>query len=368
MPRRTVREMAEHEACCPVCAARREEMYELIRNLHTLDSDIETPDELSIAWRQMIRMEKPPKRRIDTNIRLWIAVAALLVIMFGGATLVHMGLIPASFNSGDIPSDTLLPPISGIFAKTEQGGSALSSGDSSLLAPSGGAYKLLRNGSYTIKTTSFDEDRNAILDLTIQYGGWAQRNSVSGDPLTQEGKGGRFCALQIRVPETMLGGFLRSLDSLVDVTSSELQQQDYSDQYAETTTKLAGLQSQLVRLKQLLADTTGIEEIMTIEARIADLEAQISSIQGTLEGWDSRAMYPQIDIALTEMAVIPEGIGSTLWSRMRTQFGISMHAVGSYFMDMLVFITIAAPWIMVVAIMAGMALLVEKWHWRSKQL
>jgi hypothetical protein len=363
-----VREMAEHEAGCPVCAARREEMYELIRSLHTLDSDIEPPDELSISWRQMIRMEKPPKRRIDTNIRLWVAVAALLVIMFGGATLVHMGLIPASFSQGEIPSDTLLPPISGVFAGAGQGGSTLSSGESPLLAPSGATYKLLRNGSYTVKTTNFDEDRNAILDLTLQYGGWAQRNSVSGDPLTQDGKGGRFCTLQIRVPETMLGGFLRSLDSLVDVTGSELLQQDYSDQYAETTTKLAGLQSQLARLEQLLADTSDIEEIMTIEARIADLEAQISSVQGTLEGWDSRAMYPQIDIALTETAIIPVGIGSTLWGRMRTQFGVSMRAVGSYFIDMLVFLTIATPWIMVVAIMAGMALLVEKWHWRSKQL
>ncbi|MDR0396988.1 MAG: DUF4349 domain-containing protein [Oscillospiraceae bacterium] len=342
-------------------------MYELVQHLHTLDADIEPPDELSIAWRQMIRMEKPSKRRIDTNVRIFIAVAALVAILFGGATLVHVGLIPGAARVENAGADGLFPPGSDtVYTNADQGG-LLAEGDAQQIQSVADAQRRLRSGSYTVKTNNFDDDKDAILKLTLQYGGWAQYEAVSGLPLTRDGKGGRFCSLQIRMPEKSLGGFLRALDSIVDVEDSELQQQDYTDQYAEMTTKLASCKNQLDRFIQLLGETSSIEEKMTIERGISDTEAQISSIQATLENWDARALFSQIDIAMTETADPIEALGVTLWGRMRTQFGMSARAVGNYFMDMLVFITIAAPWILVVVIMAGTALLVEKWHWRSRQ-
>jgi hypothetical protein len=362
-----MQEMVEHEAHCPVCAAYREEMHELVQSLHTLDADVEPPDELSIAWRQMIRMEKPHKRRIDTNVRVFIAVAALAAIMFGGAALVHIGLIPGSVRVGSTEGDGLFPFISDtVYTDTGVNG-AIPPVDPQQYQSLSGEQKRLRSGSYTVWTNNFDEDKEAILKLTLQYGGWAQYEAVSGYPLTRDGKGGRFCSLQVRVPEGQLGGFLRSLGSVVDVADSELQQQDYTDQYAEMTTKLASYKNQLERFILLLGETASIEEKMTIERGISDTEAQISSIQATLENWDARAQYSQIDIAMTETTEVPGAASDTLFSRMRSQFGMSARAVGNYFMDMLVFLTIAAPWIMVVVTIAGAALLVEKLHWRSRQ-
>ncbi|GHU71050.1 hypothetical protein AGMMS49992_04390 [Clostridia bacterium] len=367
LPRRIAFEMAEHEATCPVCLAYREEMYELLQNLHTLDADIEPPDELSIAWRQMIRMEKPAKPRIATTVKVWVAMAALLVLLFGGTTLVHVGLLPGRASNPRTDESVITPGIGNILTEA-QTGSALMPGDSSILQSGGGEQKILRSGSYTVKTNRFDEDKDAILDLVLQYGGYAQHQGVSGDPLNQDGKGGRFCTLQIRVPETTLNGFIRSLSSLIDVVDFELIAQDYTDQYAEQTTRLAALRNQLARFTQLRSETQNIDEILTIEARIADIEAQISATQAILQNWDSREIFSQIDIGLQESAESLGINGMGLWDRMRTQFNRSARAVGSYFVDMAVFMMMAAPWILVVVALAGAALLVEKLNWRSRQM
>jgi uncharacterized coiled-coil protein SlyX len=371
---RDARAMAEHEAHCPYCAALRTEMRGLLDRLANLDADVEPPEEFSITWRQLLRGERKPVRVRRHGLRAWIAIAAVLIVLFGGTSIMRSGWLP--LGDGD-PDSTLVntqPPVTANAGSTDPAaspqdpeGSGSFTDDGSAIARSAN-LRILRSGSYTMLTGRFEEDMQAILTLSTQVGGWVAKESVSGEPLAEAPNAGRLGQLQLRIPDASLSRFLESLRTIGKIQTSELSAEDFSDQYAEYEARLEGFEAQLARLTERLEQTQDIAESLQIETAMTELRALIDTTRAKIQNWNAHEIFAQVDVTLTEYASVSGGGSSVLGARMRVQFVRSLKAVSDYFKDMLVFIVIAAPWVFVAALMAALALLVERLHWRSRQL
>lgn len=392
LPDQTAQTMAAHEAECLACATHRADLYALMQTLHTLDEDLEPPPIFGQAWRQAVRSEAEKTRRRPLGMwQAWAAIAAVLVCLVGGTSMMRAGILPGlperGTEYGIMPSKGYTP-----LAGDESFGGQ-SDGDEDLEMDSGslgsqqraftadldesypapsvaetetteeaseenaslrGGVKILRSGYFHLATAAFDEDLETILGLVDETDGWVEYQSVNGEPIAQNPEGGRYASLTLRIPAAELDRFVTELTAIGSIQNSEISAQDISDQYQDQTARLVQYKAQRDRLEQLLDSAESVEDIIEIEDHLAEVQYQIDSLTGTLQGWDSRAQYAQVVVSLTETTESAQALSEDPGVGVRIREGLarSFQAVGSFLKDMAVFAVVLAPWLLSVAALA----------------
>ena len=396
LPDQTAQTMAAHEAECPACAARRADLYALMQTLHTLDEDLQPPPSFGQAWRQAVRAEAATQRRRPLRMwQTWTAVAAALVCLVGGTSLMRAGILPGlpartpqyNLNAYDgytpfagsgtpyaAKSDMEMEMDSGSMGSMQRSSSAdmLQSspfiGDSTMQSsdPSGedavlrSGVKILRSGYFHLTTAAFEKDLESVLSLVEETGGWVEYQSVNGEPVAQNPEGGRYGSLTLRIPAAELDRFVTALSAIGRVQNSEMSAQDISDQYRDQSARLTQYKAQRDRLEQLLRSAESVADIIEIEERLTEVQYQIDTLTGMLQGWDSRAQYAQVIVSLTETTESAPALSADPSVGIRNREGLarSFRGVLSFLKDMTVFVAILAPWLLGVAALAGVTVLV----------
>ncbi|HML48758.1 MAG TPA: DUF4349 domain-containing protein [Clostridia bacterium] len=391
LPDQTAQTMAAHEAECPACAARRAELYALMQTLHTLDEDLEPPPSFGQAWRQAVRAEAANRRRRPLRMwQTWAAAAAALVCLVGGTTLMRAGILPGlpaptpqyslmqdSYEGGSTPYAGSGTPNAKYNAELEMDSGSMGSQERSYAAlPESpatlddsaaeihegedavlrGGVKILRSGYFHLATANFDKDMESILTLVDQTGGWIEYQSVNGEPIAQNPDGGRYGSLTLRIAE--LDRFVTELTAIGRLQNSELSAQDISDQYRDQAARLTQYKAQRDRLEQLLRSAESVADIIEIEERLTEVQYQIDTLTGMLQGWDSRAQYAQVIVSLTETTESAQALSEDPSVGVRIREGLirSFKVVGSFLKDMAVFVVVLAPWLLAVAALTGAVL------------
>ncbi|MDR2506236.1 MAG: DUF4349 domain-containing protein [Oscillospiraceae bacterium] len=349
LPLRAVRAMTEHELSCPMCYALREEMQEILYSLHNLDTELDMPQELSVSWRQRLRTERYRARRRRLPIRVWAAMVSVILILIGGTSLVRMGLI-----EGGAPKKGVIE-----FGPTVQ----LPDSPGNTIA----GLKIIQNAKFEAESGDFEDDVQSILGLAKSAGGWTSKQIISGEERADSASLLRVAEVTVRVPQNQLDYFAAKLGDFTTVKRSETTSEERSEEYNRTAALLEGYEATLERLQQRMAEAASLDEVLMIETEITSVQAMITVTAGKLSEWDMYEAFAQIDIRLTESAA-QQAAAASIGARMAAQFRMSVSAVKTYFTDMMIFLVTAAPWLLILGLMAGAALLIERVHWRSRQM
>ena len=209
------------------------------------------------------------------------------------------------------------------------------------------AVQLLRSAWFTLRTDAFDDGLARVQALLAQAGGWQEQRNTYGEPFTVEAGTGRTASLTLRVPTDRLDAFLTDLRAVGQVTRSGEQAQDISEQYYDTQGRLAIALAHRARLQELMAVSGTIADLVTLEQALSDVQYEIDSLSGTLQGWDSRIAYAVVTVTLTEDA--PAGLlpvaSQSLGARLTRGFYASVNATVAFLGDMLVFVVWCLPWL-----------------------
>lgn len=93
--------MLAHAAECEECAA----LLSLRRDLRSLEDDVDVPEEFSASWRAAVEVEAKQEKRAPLRSfrQSWLAAAAALVMIFGGAVAMSRGRLPTVRRRADAP-------------------------------------------------------------------------------------------------------------------------------------------------------------------------------------------------------------------------------------------------------------------------
>lgn len=166
--------------------------------------------------------------------------------------------------------------------------------------------KLVYNASIDIEVMEFDEAISKLRELISKYNGIIQsdyfRDGASWSYYVDYGKGKyREREMQIRIPTLKYEEFIRDSGSIGHITSQHADVTNISQQYYDTKAYLESYQNQLKNLQDMYSIATTIEEMMKIEQRIADVQAQILSLTTEIKSMDMDVAYSTIDIHINEV-------------------------------------------------------------------
>ncbi len=367
--------MLDHAASCDNCAEKLTVHEAMLAELAALDDDLIVPAAFGDGWRAMLQAEgAAPRKSRASRWQTFAMTAAAAVVLVLGTVLMRGGM--------------LLPPSApdthtALTAGQTGGGNAqqgiltgethFSQNNESAPAPKQRMEDtalsdqivlpdkrpvVLHTVTITLQSERYDQDIQQIDRILGESNGWSEYRSVYGEPPKPGKQNGRYATLTVRVPMDMLESFVRGVSSLGRLIGSESTVLDISDSYYDTQGRLTMFETQRARLNELLGQAQNMADIIAIEGKLAEVQHEIESLTGTMNNWDSRANSAVVYVTLTEVAAGETKVPVTLWERLSEAVGASVRAAGAFVSDMLVFLVMAAPYILAAAFIAGLALLI----------
>lgn len=344
-------------------------------------SAAEPSDSFETGWRAAVRREESISMTTNRNEKrhIWRAVVpacAALVLVVGSlwAGTLEPGLeedvskiaVQRSISSGNNASSAMYMAESADYDTAATGGSVADTGavGNGLASFNSGSSdgasqpaalsterKLVRTASLTVSTTAFDADAAQVQALLESMGGYVEDLYQYGDT---EYNSTRTLTLSMRVPTDQLNAFLTSLEGVGRVTNRSESTTDMTLQYADNAARLQTLRDMLTRLNELLLQAEDVSDLIEIQSAISDAQYQIDSYETTQRSIDRQVDMSAVRLTLEEETPAQSAAAGdvSLGERISAGLNASVKWLGQFFRNMLVFIVMALPVVVPVAIIA----------------
>lgn len=218
--------------------------------------------------------------------------------------------------------------------------------------------KLIRTVNMEAETSDLD----AILaDLDAQLmalGGYVQNKSV------QNGRNGaiRYATLTLRIPADKLDSFVGHVEGATNILSSSEKAEDVTLKYSATESRIKALETEEARLLELLAKAENLNDLLTLESKLAKVREELETVKSQLKLYDSLVDYGTVNLNITEVKefTVVEEEEPTAWERISTGFVNSLKGVWNILTELFIFLIVALPYLAIPAVVVVIVLVVRR--------
>lgn len=161
--------------------------------------------------------------------------------------------------------------------------------------------KMIYRANLELETTEYEKAQSDVRTLVQQLGGYLESQSSNSYSANY-----RSSSYTVRVPAEQFETFLHQIGQLCRVRYQSQSAEDVSEYYYDMESRLETAKIKLDRLQELLSKAENMEDIITIENAISDVEYQIESLSGELRHYDSLIGYSTIYVTLNEVYRVTE--------------------------------------------------------------
>lgn len=227
--------------------------------------------------------------------------------------------------------------------------------------------KLIR----TVRINAETEDLDAILtqiDARIsQLNGYVEAKQVYNGS-AYSSRSSRYAELTIRIPAASLDQFIDHVSENSNITSSNESTQDVTLSYVATQSRITALETEETRLLELLAKAETMDDLLLIESRLTEVRSELEEYVSQLRLYDNLVDYGTIHLSLQEVktyTVVEEP--ETVWERISSGFMESLQDLGDFGVELFVFLIVALPYLVLIAVIVVAVILLIKHRKRKKQ-
>ena len=215
--------------------------------------------------------------------------------------------------------------------------------------------KLIRRCTVELQTTQFDDTISALYDLVDAQGGYFENSSVYGGGYYNSNarRSGEYV---VRIPAENYNAFRSTVGELGYVSFSNESTEDIGAQYYDTQARLKTLRTKQERLQMLLEKAETMEDIITLESALGDVEYEIERYSSTLNRYDGLVNFATFSINVSEVIRVEEKAGEadTLGERMISAFSDGMEDLKDDAEDLMVWVSYnvfgIVGWVVVIGI------------------
>lgn len=200
--------------------------------------------------------------------------------------------------------------------------------------------KLIRRAELSIQTTQFDQAVQSLQDLVEQCGGYFEQSSVYAGSY-RDVNAQRSGEYVVRIPAQQYDAFLSASGNLGYVTQLTESSEDIGEQYYDTESRLRTQRTKQERLLELLEKAETMEDIISLENALSEVEYQIEQYTSTLNRYDALVGFSTFNIYLSEVSKVTEEVGETasLGARMAAGFRSSLEGLVNGSQQLLIWVS-----------------------------
>lgn len=221
-------------------------------------------------------------------------------------------------------------------------------------APEENPDKIIYSADVNLETTEFEDTLEKISAIVDEYGGWIESSSISGANYYSISRGNtynRSASYTIRIPCDDFDTVMSGISALGNVPYSHIYTENVTTQYYDTQARIDSYKTQEESLLKLMEKAESVEDIITIESKLADVRYSIESLQTTINNWDRKVNYSTIYLSVDEVseytpqAVVTKTFGEKLLQALKNGF----RSAGEFLSDLVLWLVEALPTIVLAA-------------------
>ncbi len=223
--------------------------------------------------------------------------------------------------------------------------------------------KLIKTLRVEIETLDFDQSVIRLRALVESSGGYIENSTVYGQSYQNSKR--RTATFTVRIPVQQLEKTEEELSTLGNIISSTANVTDITLTYADTAARVSALEAQRDSLLSMLQKAENLQDLLTIQDHLTDVEYQLESYASKLRLMDNQVEYSSISLTLEEVKILTEPEDESFGARLGKLFKDSLKSVGNFFEDLVLFLLGRLPillvWgVVIAAIILIIRLLVRK--------
>lgn len=219
--------------------------------------------------------------------------------------------------------------------------------------------KLIKTVHMNVETENFEELLHTIEQRVEALGGYMEQFSSSGMEHS------RYSNITARIPKTNLDAFMETIEGASNITYRQESVEDVTLDYVDLESHKKMLLKEQERLLELLDVAETIEDIITIEGRLTEVQYQIESMESQLRTYDNQIDYSTVYLEVEEVVryTPQEPVGA--WERIQTGFMENLYSVTEgikdFFIGLIISIPMLVVFFVVIGILALLVRLIIKW-------
>ena len=174
--------------------------------------------------------------------------------------------------------------------------------------PAESNQKLVYTCWMTIQTLEFDKTQSSVKDAVKKVGGIIESESVTDSDYhwyydSYYKKSGTLTSnLTVRVPSAKYEEFLTLLDGAGGkVTNRSQNVENITKRYNDQTVYIQSLETQEKRLMEMMEKAETVEEMITVEARLTEVQTELNQARSSLANMDTDVKYSTVNLTLEEV-------------------------------------------------------------------
>jgi hypothetical protein len=201
--------------------------------------------------------------------------------------------------------------------------------------------KLVRSAFITIRVENLEDASASVSALMNRH------NAYSASTTIQENSHN----YSLRVPSHLYDIFLAELTGMGRLIQRTENTEDVTLRYYDLEGRLQSMRELLRTFQSYLGRANSIEEILSVEARIADLQREIDFIGSQLRNLANRVEYASIDLNILGPVTASLNRGETFGERNRQLFGHFGSFLSTVGIILLGFVVYAVPVLAILALL-----------------
>jgi uncharacterized membrane protein YgcG len=189
-------------------------------------------------------------------------------------------------------------------------GTAARSSSPSSAADIAAADKLVRTASLQVQVDDVESKAAQARQVAIAAGGMVLSENSSAVPDSSGGvdKQGSRSTLSLAVPADTLDRVLDDLGKLGTTVQRSSTARDVTASYVDTQSRVATMKAGVDQLRTLLAKTSELSQIVSLETEISRRQADLDSLQAQLNALDKKVAMSTVGLTLVTAAnvVVPD--------------------------------------------------------------
>lgn len=159
--------------------------------------------------------------------------------------------------------------------------------------------KIIVSGLLRLETKNIEQILEEITRKIKEAEGYIQNSNTS-----KNYRGNRYFSATIRIPSGNYDKFVESLKSTGNTVEYTYSTKDITDEYYDYKTRLTTLEAEYEKVLEFYDGANTIEELMSIEERLTDIQYEIDSIKNKIKNYDLLTEYSTLELSITETEIL----------------------------------------------------------------
>lgn len=233
-------------------------------------------------------------------------MSALLVIALAGCGAKNGSV--SMYESGGAAADSAYPANPATdYDQKESFAENESYEETSALTAEQTSEKLVYTASLTVQTLTYEDAVRSLKELIRAKNGIiSSEEEYDNDRYwysSLESSGTRHLRLTVRIPTASFDAFLNEMEGSGKIISKSTNVVNITRQYNDVSVQIEALQKQEKRLLEMMDKAETIEDMIAVESRLTDVQAQLNSYMTQRASMDMDVEYSTVTISLDEVKV-----------------------------------------------------------------